>query len=218
MTGRAWPSREEWQAKAEYAVRTSCTMYERLNRIQPDVVWTTLAEDTELEELSVPVATALRPLLTAEIDRLQARFPDRPKKGRARSLWFVELADQACNDAGNLGALEEIRTEVQRARREGKPGAIAWNVGRIRHHYATITLPADLLTAHDRMEAIYNAADERRRAAAIDAQQAAIRKEIARRATDEAWQQELERRADIDSPRVFIVGAQASSTDGDRMT
>lgn len=218
MSARAWPSREEWQAKAECAVRTSCTMYERLDRLQPDTVWTTLTEDVHLEELAFPAATALRPLLTAEIDRLRAQFPDRPKAGRARSLWFVELEDQAYDDAGNLGALEEIRTEVQRALRDKKPGAIAWNLGRIRRHYTAIPLPADLLAAHDRMEAIFNAANERRRAAAVEAQQAAIGKEIARRVTDEAWQQELERRANIDSPRVFIVGAQTPPTEGDQMT
>lgn len=218
MTGRAWPSREEWQAKAEHAVRTSCTMYERLDRVQPDTVWTTLSDDAELEELSIPAATALRPLLTTEIDRLRAQFPDRPKAGRARSLWFVELEDQAYDDAGNLSALEEIRTKVQRALRDKEPGTIAWNLGRIRRHYTAISLPADLLAIHDRMEAIFNAADDRRKTAAVDLQQAAIRKEIARRATDEAWQRELERRANIDSPRVFIVGAQTSSTDGDQMT
>src|SRR5689334_7647305 len=112
MTGRAWPSREEWQAKAEYAVRTFCAKYQRLERAQPDTKWSSLAEDVEFEELAGPSATQIRALLTAEIDRLRALLPGRPKEGSARNAWFVALEGQAYDNACTLGTLEEMRRDV----------------------------------------------------------------------------------------------------------
>ena len=217
MSAYVWPSREEWQAKAEYAVRTSCTMYERLDRLQPDTCWTSLGEDIELEELAPGVARQVRPLLTAEIRRLSAALPDRPKEGKQRSVWFVALEDQAYEDACNLGSLEQIRRELQRAARTSAWGAICWHVGRIRKSYAAIVLPDGVLQAHDRMEALFDSSDARRTAAAKAAEQSAVDAEIARRATDQAWQQELQRRADIDSPRVIRVGWQTSPSKGDQV-
>lgn len=218
MTARVWPSREEWQAKAEYAVRTSCTMYQRLDRLQPDTRWTSLGEDTELAELGPDVARHVRTLLNAEIRRLSAALPDRPKEGKQRSAWFVALEGQAYEDACNLGSLQEIRLDMQRSSRKGQWGGIAWHVGRLRKSYAQIVLPVSVLEAHDRMQALFDASDTRRKGAAMAAQQAAVDAEIARRATDQAWRQELERRADIDSPRVIRVGWQTSPSKGDQVT
>ena len=206
MTARAWPSREEWQAKAEYAARTSCTKYERLERLQPNTTWSSLAEDQEFEELAAPAAVQIRALLTPEIERLRSLFPDRPDKTRARGLWFVALEGQAYEDACNLGALEEMRRDVERARRAKHWGSVCWELGRIRNHYTAITLPDGLLKAHDRMLELQAAAEKRRDAAADAAEQAAVDREVARRATDEAWAKELERRAAIDHPRVIRVG------------
>jgi hypothetical protein len=217
VTARAWPSREEWQAKAENAVRTACTKYERLERAQPDTVWFSLAEDQEFEDLARPAATEFRALLTAEINRLRALLPDRPKEGRARNAWFIALEGQAYEDACNLGALEEMRRDVQRSRREGHWGAICWQLGRVRDHYAAITLPSHLIQAHNRMTQLQAAAEKRRDEAADAIQQSAIDRETARRATDEAWAQELERRAAIDHPRVIRVG-QTPPTEGDQVT
>ena len=217
MTARAWPSREEWQAKAEYAVRTACTKYERLDRLQPGTVWSSLGEDVEFEELAAPAAVEIRALLTPEIERLRALFPDRPAKSRARGLWFVALEGQAYEDACNLGALEEMRRDVERARRNRQWGTVCWELGRIRSHYTAITLPDSLLRAHDRMLQLQAAAEKRREVAANAAEQAAVEREIARRATDEAWAKELERRAALDNPRVIRVG-QTPRTEGDRVT
>ena len=218
MSTRAWPSREEWQAKAEYAVRTSCTMYERLDRLQPGANWFSLAEETEFEELAAPAAAEMRTLLTSEVERLRALFPDRPDRSRERIAWFVALEGQAYDDACTLGSLEEMRTEVNRARRKKKWGAVAWHLGRLRSHYPDIPLGEQLLAAHDRMTELSDAAGERRRRAAIAAEQAAVDREIARRATDEAWAKELERRADIDHPRVIRVGAQNEPIEDGLMT
>jgi hypothetical protein len=217
VTARAWPSRAEWQAKAEYAVRTACTKYERVDRLQPDTVWSSLAEDHEFEELAAPAAVQIRSLLTPEINRLRSLLPDRPEKTRERGLWFVGLEGQAYEDACNLGALEEMRRDVERARRKQQWGTVCWELGRIRSHYTAIALPADLLKAHDRMLELQAAAEKRREAAADAAEQAAIEREVARRATDEAWAKELQRRADIDHPRVICVG-QTPPSEGDQVT
>lgn len=217
MTARAWPSREEWQAKAEYAVRTSCTKYERLDRLQPDTVWSSLGEDVEFEELAAPAAVQIRSLLTPEIQRLRALFPERPSKTRERGLWFVALEDQAYEDACNLGALEEMRRDVERARRQQHWGIVCWELGRIRSHYTALTLPDSLLKAHDRMLQLQAAAEKRREDAADAAERSAVDREVARRATDKAWAQELERRAAIDDPRVIRVG-QTSPSKGDQVT
>jgi hypothetical protein len=203
---REWPSREEWQAKAEYAVRTACTMYERLDRLQPDTCWSSLAEDVEMEELARPAAVELRRLLTAEIDRLRALLPDRPKHTKPRVAWFLALEGARYEDAVNLSALERMRTDVQRAVRNEAWGGVAWPLGRLRKSYPAILLTDDLLAAHDRMEELSAAAAERRRAAAQAAEDAAVAREVARRATDEAWEQELERRREIESPRVIRYG------------
>lgn len=217
MTARAWPSREEWQAKAEYAVRTACTMYERLDRAQPGTVWSSLSEDQEFEDLAAPAARQIRALLTAEIARLRAMFPERPNTARAIGLWFAALEGQAYEDACNLGALEEMRRDVESSRRKRHWGPVCWELGRIRNHYAAIQLPEDLLKAHDRMLELQELAAARRKAAAEAIEQSAVDREVARRATDEAWAQELERRAAIDQPRVIRVG-QTPPIEGDQVT
>lgn len=203
MSDRQWPSRSEWQAKAEYAVRTGCTMYERLDQLQPGAVWSSLGEDIEMEELARPAAAELRGLLTAEIGRLRAKLPDRPANSRPRAAWFVALEGERYEDACNLGSLEAMRRELQKAVRGGAWGGVVWHLGRVRKHYAAIRLPDEVLAAHDRMEELSEAARVRRRAAAQAAEDAAVAREVARRVTDEAWEKELERRARVDSPRVI---------------
>ncbi|MFE7547013.1 hypothetical protein [Streptomyces gardneri] len=193
-------------------------MFERLDRLQPETDWRSLGEEVEFEELALPAAAEFRTLLTAEIDRLRALFPERPGRTRERTAWFIALEGQAYDDACNLSALERMRSEVYRARREENWAAVAWNLGRVRQSYPGIPLPDTLLTAHDRMTAIDEAADERRRQAAVAAEQAAVDKEIAQRATDEAWAKELKRRARIDSPRVIRVGLQTATSKDDHMT
>ncbi|MEU1078175.1 MULTISPECIES: hypothetical protein [unclassified Streptomyces] len=204
---RNWPSRQEWQARAEYAVHTACTMYERLDRIQPDTTWSSLAEDEEMATLARTAASALRPLLTAEISRLRAVFPERPAQSRARAAWFVALEADRYEQACNLGALEDMRRQVQRAVKDDSWWTVAGQLGRIRKHYTAIHLPPEVLAAETRMTAIGAAVDERRKTAAIALEREAVDREIARRATDQAWEQELERRRRIDEPRVIRIPA-----------
>lgn len=211
MTAYPWPSREEWAAKAEYSVRTFCTPHERLDRALPGADWSTLALDVEMEELAMMAATAARPLLTAEIGRLRALFPDRPPKSHARGLWFCDLDGGRYEDACNLGALEELRRLTARAVRAGRWGTVAWELGRVYDNYPAVTLPAEAAAAVLRMRAIGEEISARRNAAANRMVDAAVAVEIERRATDEGWAKELERRARIDDgPLVTIHRAVAS--------
>lgn len=200
---RNWPSREEWQAKAEYAVRTACTKYERLDRAQPDTVWYSLAEDQEYETLAFGAAGTLRTLLTAEIRELRRLLPDRPKTAHQRGKWSAGLTEEAYETAINLGALEQIRAELHRARTAKHWGTVCWELGRLREHYSAIPLSESLLKAHDRMLTLQGQAEKRREEAADAIEQSAIEREVARRATDEAWRKELERRERVESPRVI---------------
>lgn len=202
MTAPAWPSRAEWRAKAEYAVRTACARWERLEK---GAVWSTLAKDIEVEESGRAVAAALRPLLTAEIGRLREQFPDRPSLGSARALWLLDLPEERYAGATNLAALEGMRTEIGRAAKEGRWGHVGWQLGRIRRHYPAIALDAALLAAETRMTAIAAAADERRDKAAQDAEDAAVAAEVAKRATDAGWERELRRRQRIEDARGGLV-------------
>ncbi|MFD9721042.1 hypothetical protein [Streptomyces sp. NPDC059076] len=219
MTARAWPSREEWQANAGYAVRTLCTPAERLQRINPDAVWSTPAEGLKFKALAIDIAKAVRPLLTREIDRLRDSLPDRPAAGRARIAWFVALEGERDEMACALSTFEEMRRDFQRAVRKGNWGTIYREAGRLHDHYqAAIPLGPVLAADIGRMRVISAAAQARHDQAAREVVEAAVAAEIARRATDEAWQAELERRADIDSPRVIRVGRQTSPSKGDRVT
>ena len=101
-----------------------------------------------------------------------------------------------------------MRTEIHRARTSENWREVAWQLNRIHRHYPDIQLPAELARADDRMQAIFDLVDARREKAAKELEQAAVDAEIARRATDEAWAQELERRAAIDNPRVIRMGGE----------
>ncbi len=209
MTAYVWPSREEWAAKAEYSVRTRCTPHERLQQALPNADWSTLAMDVEMEELATLAAKAARPLLTAEIARLQALLPERSPKSRARGVWFCGLEDQRYEDACNLAGLEGIRRLTARAVRNGHWHEVAWELGRVYDHYPAVTLPTEAAAAVLRMRAIGEEIDARRDAAANRLVDEAVAAEVAKRATDEGWAKELERRARIERLLVTVhrIGA-----------
>lgn len=200
MGTRVWPSRQEWVAKAEQSVRTRCSMYERLPEGQE---FATDAETAEGQELARIVAKAARPLLTAEVKRLEQLLGDRPKAGRARIDWFLALDDGRYRLAGDLAALEEIRRELARDVKARAWRGVEWQLGRIRKHYPAIVLDTETLATLDVLEALAAVVDNRRRAEARRLQGEAVAREVARRATDEAWAQELEWRASVESPRVI---------------
>jgi len=189
---RVWPTREEWEADAERATRFACFGWERL----PDGLdFTTAAEAAERERLLAELEL-LKPAvcraLDARITELRADFPDRPRAGKARIAWMLDLEGDAYQMACHLVMYEQSRSGL----RTGKTHVL----GVLRTHY----LLEDALwrPAHRRMVLLHNKAQLRRDQAAALAEQAAVDAEIARRRTDEAWLQQLERRARIDGPRV----------------
>lgn len=205
MSVYPWLSREEWAAKAEYSVRTFCTPDERLEQAFPGTHWPTLAEDTEMEELAKGAAKTVRPLLTAEIQRLKGLLPGRPPKGRARGDWFIGLEGKPWKDACNLAGLEGIRSTLARAVRDEHWGTIAWELGRVYDNYPDVTLPADVGATVDRLRAIGFAVHARRNKAAELLVGEAVAAQVAKRSTDEGWAKELERRARIErGPTVTI--------------
>lgn len=209
MSAYAWPSREEWAARAEYSVRTACLPHERLERAFPGTHWPTLAEDTEMEELARAAVKTVRPLLTAEITRLKGLLPDRPPKGRARADWFIGLEGKLWKDACNLAGVEGIRATIARAVRDEHRGTITSELMRVHDNYPDMILPADVVATVDRLRAIGFAINRRRDEMADRLVNEAVAAEVAKRATDEEWAKELERRARIDSPRVTVhrIGA-----------
>jgi len=204
VTGRwDWPTREEWQAKAEYHIRTVCTRWERL---PADARFITDAEEVEARAWATDAAKRLRPALTAEINRLRALVPDRPAKTRERAAWFYDLPEDRYKVATDLAALEDMRRTVARAAREDGWGHIAFTLGRLYRHYARVMLDAGLDDVCEQLNARVVAVEARRDADARRLEDEAIAREVARRATDEAWAKELERRARVEQPRVIRVG------------
>jgi hypothetical protein len=211
VTAYVWPSRAEWQARAEYSVRTFCTPSERLEQALPGADWSTLAQDVEMEELATTAAKAVRPLLTAEIARLRTLLPDRPPKSRARAAWFVDLDDARYETATNLSALESMRTSIARAVRAEHWHTVAWELGRLYDHYPAIVLPGAVAAAVVRMRAIGDEISARWAREADRLVEEAVAAEVALRATDAGWEKELRRRARIDGARngltVHRIGA-----------
>lgn len=205
MSAYPWLSREEWAAKAEYSVRTFCTPDERLEQAFPGAHWPTLAEDTEMEELATSAAKTVRPLLTAEIQRLKGLLPDRPPKSRARADWFCGLEGKPWKDACNLAGVEGIRASLARAVRDEHWGTITWELGRLYDNYPDITLPPDVVAAVDRLRAIGLAVNARRTKEADRLVEEAVAAEVAKRATDEGWAKELGRRARIDDGPLVAI-------------
>jgi hypothetical protein len=204
MTGPrgGWPSRAEWQAKAEQSVRTRITMFER---IPAGTVFLTADETAEVTALARQAAAQARPLLTAEIQRLRALLPDRPNAGRARVAWFIGLDETRYALACDLAAVEKIRSVTGRAAKAGGWGEVQWQLSRIRRSHRAIRPTPDLDAALDRLDDLTTAEADRRTTYARALEDEAVALEVARRATDEAWTKELEWRASVDSPRIIRV-------------
>ncbi|MDX3165916.1 hypothetical protein PV516_19200 [Streptomyces scabiei] len=188
---RRWPDRAEWQERAEYAVRTQCLAVDRL---LDGAVFSTPEEDAEALALARSAAPEARRAATAAITALRARLPDRPATGRARVAWFLALDPEHETVASQLAGLETARTRLARAAREQHPGDVLDELRRITRSPA-VTAPEAVTAAVARLQELAGAATARRDQAAEAALQEAIAAEVARRATDTAWEKELEWRA-----------------------
>lgn len=156
-----WPSREEWQAKAERAERTSCFTRQRVSSDPAD--WLT---PDELIEGKKAAAKLVRPARIA--------------LGKADQVHERYTLNQYYRDA---------------AEEDADVDAVAsgwWQVARIARSVDILPDLADRLTAlSERMR-------QARDTAAETAEEAAVAKVIAARASDEGWAKKLQRRARIE--------------------
>jgi hypothetical protein len=153
-----WPSREEWQAKAEHAERTSCFARQRVSSDPAD--WLTAEELDEGKKAAAKLVRATR-IALGKADR---------------------VADRYTLNQYNRDATEE----------DADVDAIAsgwWQIARIARSVETLPELADRLTVLS--EKMRQARDT----AAEAAEEAAIAKAVALRASDAGWAKELERRA-----------------------
>jgi hypothetical protein len=191
-----WPTREEWMADAERHVRQACYPSERIpNEIEH---YLSAAELAERDRLRVEIATATRPLLTAEINRLRAEFPDLPTRGRDRIRWLVALDDtdpERAELAAGIPHLEADRRTLTRYLRNGDTGPYGNPLAG-----SAITERADpvQLARLRELDELYR---QRHAEAAETATREAVEREVARRRTDEAWQHQRQLWARIDHVR-----------------
>jgi hypothetical protein len=205
MSGtQPWPSREEWQAAAEYSVRTSCYAHQRVARGPKPY----LSDDeiAELAALDVALAKATRPVVLRRIKELRKLLADWPEPATGTFYdWYDTLPENVQQALSELRSLEQVRTDLHRRSRGVIPVA---------HLQATPhrDVPADLIPDQaiaDRESELLRKWASLRDAAAEAATEAAVAREIARRATDAGWRAELQRRASIDA--LFRRGNKAAS-------
>ncbi|MFF4283019.1 hypothetical protein ACFY0Z_30080 [Streptomyces kronopolitis] len=157
-----WPTRAEWQEKAEQAEYTSCFPRERVSSSPSD--WLTAAEIKEGRKLSAKVVRATR-IALGKADRISDRDDMNDWNRRA-------LDEDADVDAVASGW---------------------WHIAR----YARF---ADVLSeSADRLTALADAMRQARDEAAEEATKKEVAEAVARRATDAAWDKELQRRARIET-------------------
>ncbi|MFI1203535.1 hypothetical protein ACH4VR_29585 [Streptomyces sp. NPDC020883] len=170
-----WPTRQEWQARAEQAERSSC---HARDRVSPDPAhWLPAAEVDEGHKLAAKLIRPTRIALGAA-----GRAGERPSLNQ----WYRDARDQdATVDAVASGW---------------------WHLARYARSVEVMPEVADRLTA---------LADTMRRgrdAAAREGEDKAVSETIARRATDEAWERELRRRARVPQTTTITVHEDGTST------
>lgn len=172
----SWPTREQWQAKAEQAERTSCFARERVSSKPAD--WLAEAELTEARVLAAKVVRATRTALG--------------KAGRANERYDLNDHNRRANDeyadvddaAGGWSQIARIARSVE-ALPEGA---------------------ARLTELSDQMRRVRDAAGDA-------AEEQAVAKAVAARATDAGWAKELERRARTErGPQLTTITVHADGT------
>ncbi|MFC5996916.1 hypothetical protein ACFQE5_22150 [Pseudonocardia hispaniensis] len=138
MTDRRWPTREQWAANAEKAVRHACYPHQRV----PEDLHTWADQDDR--------------------DLLARRAVE---------------ARRACNRIARTLAGDTTRVQLADIDRE--------------------------MTAIQMLVRLWDGVLAQRETATTQAVEDAVAREVARRQTDEAWERELRRRADIDKPWVI---------------
>ncbi len=164
-----WPTREEWQAEAEDAERTSCHAWQRVS--SDLAAWIEEDELAEARQLAAKVVRAGRKALT---DAGRANY--RPT--------LNEYGREAAADGAEVSDLTSAWTWILRIADE-----------------AGVRTPDT-----ERLAARRDALTAAHRAGAQEAEELAVKAAAARRATDEEWARELERRARVDrGPQVTTI-------------
>ncbi|UBU11616.1 hypothetical protein [Nonomuraea gerenzanensis] len=190
MHTRTWPTREEWAAGAEDAVRTQCYPWQRV----PESVehYLTPAEVAERDQFDRDLSAATRPVVATEIKRLKATLPSaRPTKVMEAFHWYEALDPQGQETEQRIQILERVRTALYHRAR----GIAADD------RESVFSVP-DMVTNQTELKRLdaLNTKHSRLRDKAIEqALHEAIAREVAHRNSDEGWAAELERRARIDA-------------------
>jgi hypothetical protein len=170
---RVWPTREEWAAKAEQYVRTTCYTSQRVSRFPLD--WLTSDQLIEARRLVAEIVKVTR----REINRVVRTTEDGDEQ------------QVALNCRTQLNAANKTATALYK---EADSLGQAW---------ARICTSADVMGVAseqaDQLAAIGTEMLQKRDDAAKAELDAAIEREKVKRASDEGWQQELERRASIEA-------------------
>lgn len=201
---RDWPSREEWAARAEHAVRTACYPMERV----PEGAENYLSEDevAEMDRLYVELSKSARAPLTAEIKRLLGTLPSPPPaRPLDRSHWYDTLTPTQQGAWQVVQQLRNARLEIGRRANGQTYKLLTWMRSPLDYSVlspiAAPHLPDQVSLARlAELEALYTSLRE---VAADAALAAAIARTVAERNSDEGWAKELERRARLDGNHVI---------------
>lgn len=195
---RMWPSREEWAADAARWARTACYPLERVPEEAEHYL--TSDEVAEMWRLHMAVSAAARPVLTAEIDRLNATLPQPvPTRVADRIDWCDRATPEQMAAHQRMSTLKHIRRDVGRvASGRTDPLAGRWNP----FDFTVLAKQsAGLLSGLDgwsRLAELDTKWETSRQEAADQALAEAVACEVAKRNSDEGWAKELKRRARID--------------------
>lgn len=156
-----WPTREEWQAKAEQAERTSCFPRQRVS--SDPAHWLAADEMDEGRKLAAKLVRATR-IALGKADRAADRYD--------MNDWNRRAVDEDAD-------VDDVASGW-------------WQIAR----YARSAEVAPEMA--DRLTTLSESMRQRRDTAAAAAEEQAVAKTVAERATDDAWEKELKRRARIE--------------------
>lgn len=202
-----WPTRAEWQAAAESYTRTLCMPYERVPRRADH--WLNEAELAETRATAHRLNLELRRQITRTIKTLAPQFPGEPASIIDRYDYEDTLDEHQRADYKRLVAARQDRLQLGRDARlldnpnleEGEAAGAGRRINRIATDWGTSNTETD----RERLAHLLAAMTERCDTAASEATETAVRAEIAKRATDEGWAKELERRQRIDQARTSYL-------------
>lgn len=202
-----WPTRTEWQAFAESYIRTLVMPYERVPQRADH--WLDPAELAELRAAAHQLAATLRPRATRTVNTLNPLFRDEPGRSTDRITWSFALTEEREADYEMLCEARYDRLHLGRHAREFDDPDLTVTGARMAGRSFTLCAGRwstdDTAASLERVAQLLDAMRERCDTAAGEATEAAVRDEIARRGTDEAWIKELKRRERIDQSRTSPV-------------